>query len=354
MNLYKNSHQLAQELITQLSPAWGVSGYEHTLKPILKDIFNEFPVEITDDFRGNFYIRKDGSQNKQTVMLAAHQDEIGLMVKYIDGLGLVHFSNVGGIDQRTLLNQEVIIHARQNIRGIISLLAQEKATPSKRSFLPEELVIDTGYSLEKATQLIKPGDIVSIVRQPITLLNQRIAGKAMDDRAGIAVMAVCLNELTRIEHKHRVVAVATVQEEVGLRGAVTGTDRLQPEIAVAIDVTHAQTPDSKAQVNHDLGKGPVLALGPNIHPKIFEGLQAAAQENRLPYQIEPAAGPTGTDARVIQLTGEGIPTGLVSIPLRYMHTSVETISLNDVVDSGKLLAYYIASLPEDLEELACF
>ena len=353
MDLYRNSLELAQEIITQLSPAWGVSGYEHTLKPVLKDIFNRFPVEITDDFRGNLYIQKNGNQNTQTVMLAAHQDEIGLMVNYIDSLGMVHFANVGGLDQRTLLNQEVVIHSREAVRGIISLLAKEKGVSSSKSILLEELVIDTGYSAEKVAELIQPGDIISIVRRPLTLLNQKIAGKALDDRAGIAVMAVCINELTRINHRHRVVAVATVQEEVGLRGAVTGTERLKPEIAVAIDVTHAQTPDSKAQVNNQLGKGPVLALGPNINPQIYQGLKTAADENHIPYQIEAVAGPTGTDARVIQLVGEGIPTGLLSIPLRYMHTSVETVSLGDIVDSGKLLAHYIASLPEDLEELSC-
>ncbi len=321
---------------------------------LIQGVFNQFPAEISKDFMGNNYVIKKGIKSKQAVMLAAHLDEIGLIVTYFDNLGFVHFSTVGGIDQRTLLNQEVIIHGREDINGVVSLVSREKLTASKKSFLIDDLIIDIGYSQEKTVQLVKPGDVVSIKREPFTMLNQNIAGKALDDRAGITVMAVCLNELCRIDHKHDVIAVATVQEEVGLRGAFTGTDRIKPEIAVAIDVTHAQTLDTKAQVNIQLGKGPVITLGPNIHPRIYSGLQTAAKENRIPYQIQPVAGPTGTDARVIQLSGQGIPTGLVSIPLRYMHTSVETISVLDVVDCGKLLAYYIASLPEDLEELSCF
>jgi endoglucanase len=150
-----------------------------------------------------------------------------------------------------------------------------------------------------------------------------------------------------------VIAVTTVQEEVGLRGAITGSDKIEPSIAVVIDVTHAQTMDTKNQVSINLDKGPAIPVGPNIHPEVLAKMIKTAEENRIPYQIQPIAGPTGTDARVIQLAGHGTPTGLISIPLRYMHTSVETASLKDITNCGKLLAYFIASLPEDLEELSC-
>jgi endoglucanase len=143
-----------------------------------------------------------------------------------------------------------------------------------------------------------------------------------------------------------------VQEEVGLRGGKTSSEKILPALAVVIDVTHAQTLDTKNQVSINLDKGPVLTIGPNIHPELLKGMTQAAEENRIPYQIQPTAGPTGTDARIIQLAGHGIPTALLSVPLRYMHTSVETASIKDIADCGKLLAYYIASLPEDLEELS--
>jgi len=352
--LNKDSLELARELILKLSEHPGVSGYEYDLAPFLQEVFGELSTETDRDFMGNIYARQKGCSSRQEVMLTAHADEIGLIVNYIDASGFIRFTAVGGIDQRTLLNQEVIIHGLQDIPGVISLIpARERNCVPKRSFLMEDLFIDVGLTREKAVEQIRPGDIVSIKRRPQILLNQRIAGKALDDRAGLVALTVCLNELKKLRHHHPVTVVATVQEEVGLRGATTGADSLKPEIAVAVDVTHAQSLDTKT-VNIQLGKGPVLTLGPNIHPRIFEGLQAAAKENRIPCQIQAAAGPTGTDANVLQLSGFGVPTGLVSIPLRYMHTSVETLALTDVVDCGKLLACYIAALPENLEELSCF
>src|SRR5690554_6497327 len=139
------------------------------------------------------------------------------------------------------------------------------------------------------------------------------------------VMKVCLEELQKIHHDHDVIAVTTTQEEVGLRGAIVSTYTLNPDCAIAIDVTHATTPDTKSMVETELGKGPVIALGPNFHPVVYEELVREAKENRLPYQINPTPGRSGTDAWAIQITQGGVPTGLVSIPLRYMHTTVETL-----------------------------
>jgi len=353
--LYRNSLELARDTIMSLSSGPGVSGYEHTMDSRIESTFGCLPGKPEKDFMGNTYIHKTGTNSNQSVMLAAHVDEIGLMITFIDESGFVHFTTVGGIDQRTLLNQEVVIHGRKDMPGIISFVpSSPKNRNSKKALTVQELVIDIGYSHTEAREVISPGDIISIKRDPVMMMNGKIAGKAMDNRAGVTVLAVCLNELGRIVHRHNVIAVLTAQEEVGLRGAITSTDKTEPNIAVAVDVTHAQTPDTKAQVKTQLGKGPVITIGPNIHPEIFKGMQKSAKENRIPFQIQPSAGPTGTDARVIQLAGYGIPVGLISIPLRYMHTSVETVSLQDIVDSGKLLACYIASLPEDLEELSCF
>jgi putative aminopeptidase FrvX len=349
----RNSWEVAQEAIQLLGGRAGVSGYEQQLIPYLEKIFEPYDVELTNDFMNNCYITKKGFSTSETVMLAAHVDEIGLMVTHIDSRGFVHFQTVGGIDERTLLNQEVIIHGHLDIKGIIGA-NPARVEASKKSISIDDLFIDIGYPSQAALELVKPGDIISINRNTSEMLNKRITGKALDDRAGIAVLAVCINELSRLKHPHKVVAVATVQEEVGLRGATTSSDILEPELAVVIDVTHAQTLDTKNQVNTILGKGPVIALGPNIHPLTFAALKNAAEENRIPYQIQAVAGPTGTDARVIQLKGRGIPTGLLSIPLRYMHTSVETASLQDIVDSGKLLAYYLSSLPDNLEEYSCY
>lgn len=167
-------------------------------------------------------------------------------------------------------------------------------------------------------------------------------------------MQICLQELRRLHHVHDVIAVTTTQEEVGLRGAITSAHTLNPDLAIAIDVTHGSTPDTKGQVNIELGKGPTIALGPNIHPTVYKLMLDAAQDARIPHQIEPIAGMSGTDAWAIQVAQAGVPTGLLSLPLRYMHTSVETISIEDVVNAGLLLANFIARLPEDLEGNLCY
>ncbi len=351
-----NSFDLAQKTIFSLSSQAGVSGYEHELKSVLHEIFEPLSSELNQDFIGNFYASKHGLGSNQTIMLAAHSDEIGLIITHIDDRGFLHFTTVGGIDERTLVHQVVTVHGVKDVRGVISLLPEKDKKGSDKPQTPmlHNLIVDIGYPKSTAETLVKPGDVISIKRTPFTMMGEKIVGKALDDRAGIAVMAVCLNELALLKHQHNVLAVATVQEEVGLRGATTSSNSVLPSLALAIDVTHAQTLDTKNLVSPHLGKGPVITLGPNIHPRIFAHLTETAKDWRLAYQLQPVAGETGTDARVIQLIGCGIPTGLLSIPLRYMHTSVETASLKDIVDCGKLLACFIAALPEDLEEWLCF
>ena len=346
-------HHLVQETIQLLAGKPGISGYEYRLFPALEQILRPIVDEIYTDLMDNCYAVKKGYASNQTIMLAAHSDEIGLMITHIDAKGFLHFSPIGGIDERTLLYQEVTVHGRKDLQGIICFVPETSNDNNRKSIKLEKMAIDIGYTTEEAQQLINPGDIVSINRTTIDMLNQTIAGKSLDNRAGIAVLTVCLSELNSLKHKHNVVAVTTVQEEVGTRGAQTSTEMLNPAIAVAVDVTHGQTIDAKNQVSIHLGKGPAITIGPNIHPTMHSLLTTCAQNNNFPYQIQPIAGPTGTDARIIQLSSSGIPTGLLSIPLRYMHTSVETASLKDVVNCGKLLARFIAALPEDLEEISC-
>jgi tetrahedral aminopeptidase len=345
----------AKEFLKQLSQNSGVSGYEKSLGPLVIKGFQPFTDDVHTDRFGNIYALKKGTQGRYKIMLAAHMDEIGLIVKEVDPRGFVRFTTVGGVDQRTLLSQEVIIYGRRPVHGVIGSmpphLIQEDG---EKAVKMEDLGIDVGLTSEKIREVLRIGDIITLRREPVELLNNLIAGKSLDDRAGVVVMCICLEELQRLRHTHDVVAVATTQEEVGLRGALTSAHTLNPDLAVAIDVTHASTPDTKGQVNIELGKGPTIALGPNIHPIVYQEMASAAQEARLPYQPEPIPGMSGTDAWAIQVAQAGIPTGLLSIPLRYMHTSVETLDMNDVVNSGKLLAHFIAGLPEDLEGILCY
>lgn len=351
----KERVQHAKEFLKKLSEHHGVSGYERSIAPLVIQEFRTSAEEVQTDRFGNIYAHKKGEVGRYKIMLAAHMDEIGLMVKKIDPRGFIRFTTVGGVDQRTLLSQEVIIHGRQPIPGVIgSMPPHLLREDGNKAVKIEDMGIDVGLSYVEIQKLIQVGDIITLKRSPLELLGGLIAGKSLDDRAGVVVMQICLQELHRLHHAHDVIAVTTTQEEVGLRGALTSAYTLNPDLAIAIDVTHAATPDTKGQVSIELGKGPAIALGPNIHPLVYESLTEAAQNARIPYQIEPVAGMTGTDAWAIQVAQAGIPTGLLSIPLRYMHTSVETLDMQDVVDSGLLLARFIARLPEDLEGSICY
>lgn len=347
---------MAREFLSLLSISSGVSGYETSIASLVIERFKCITNEVHCDNFGNVYALKKGNGQRSRIMLAAHMDEIGLIVKGIDSRGFLRFTSIGGVDQRTLLSQEVLVHGRKAIPGIIGTLPPHLLLDIDldKAVKMEDMSIDVGLSPDKVKEQIQVGDIITIKRDTYPLLNNVMAGKSLDDRAGVVVMMICLEELSKLQHTHDVVAVATTQEEVGIRGAFTSAFTLNPDLAVAIDVTHASTPDTKGQLTFDIGKGPTVALGPNIHPAIYRHLYETAQEHRIPIQIEPIPGASGTDAWAIQVTRAGIPTGLVSVPLRYMHTSVETLDLQDVLNSGKLLAHFISSLPDDLEEFLCY
>lgn len=346
----------ASEFLGLLSSGSGVSGYESSIASLVIERFKTITDEVHCDTFGNVYALRKGNGQRGKLMLTAHMDEIGLIVNKIDPRGFLSFTSIGGVDQKNLLSQEVLVHGRQTIPGIIGSLPPHllQSGDSDQAIKMEDMTIDVGLSLEKIKEVIQIGDVITLRRDTYPLLNNVIAGKSLDDRAGVVVMMVCLEELAHLKHSHDVIAVATTQEEVGVRGAFTSAYTLNPDLAVAIDVTHASTPDTKGQTTIDLGKGPVIALGPNIHPAIYRHFSETAQEHRLPIQLEPISGASGTDAWAIQVSQAGIPTGLLSIPLRYMHTTVETLDLQDVLNSGKLLAHFISSLPDDLEGFICY
>ncbi len=336
-----------KELMIELTEASGVSGYETEVAEIIKKRFAKYVDEIKTDALGNVICIKRGKAGKdKRLMLAAHMDEIGLMVTKIDEKGFVKFTNVGGIDQRTLLGQEIIIHGQEKIFGVIGAKPPHLTTTEERknSLKMEDLTIDVGLDKDQVEKLIKIGDIITIKRDLNFLLNDRVAGKALDDRAGIASLYICLKELQSFQHDLDVYCVATAQEEVGTRGAITSTYGINPHIGVAIDVGFGFTPDLNKFDTIEIDKGPAIATGVNIHPNVFNKLRQAAKKAYIDYQIEIAPAPTGTDARSMQISRDGVATGLLSIPLRYMHTSVETISLADIEKTGELLAKFIMEL----------
>lgn len=336
-------------LLKRLSEACGVSGYEQEIRDIVKEEFGRHADEIRTDALGNVIARKSGTgpQPRRSIMLATHMDEIGLIVSDLEK-GYIHFQHVGGYDDRVLPGQEVEVHGRRELPGIIGARPphvlprkdQDQTLPS------DKLLIDVGCAAEQLPELVRVGDLITMNRRLVELKGGLVAGKALDNRVSLASAAVCLEELGRMHHEWDVYAVATVQEEVGYKGAFTSTYQLEPDVGIAIDVTWAPQPGIPDEYAFELGKGPTIPCGPAIHPKLHHALVETAQDIELSYHIEPAERPGGTDAYALQIVRSGMPTALIGVPLRSMHTPVETVSVKDVERAGRLLAAFISRLDQ--------
>jgi putative aminopeptidase FrvX len=336
-------------LLRRLSETSGVSGYEHQVRDIVRGELGRFADEVRTDALGNVIAVKRGTapEPRPAVMIATHMDEIGLMVSDLEE-GFIHFQQVGGYDDRVLLGQEVVVHGQRDLAGIIGARPPHVLPKDERSKpIPyDKLRIDVGLSPEDLTELVRVGDLVTMSRKLVELKGGLVAGKALDDRASVAAAAVCLEELSRMHHLWDVYAVATVQEEMGYQGSITSTYGLQPEIGIAVDVTFGKQPGTPEEHTYELGKGPTIGCGPNFHPKLQEALVETAQTLEISAPLEPSERPGGTDAYAIQISRGGIPAALLSIPLRSMHTPVETIAVKDVERTGRLLAAFISRLDE--------
>lgn len=338
--------------LAALSTATGLSGYEQAVRDLVRTAWEPLVDEIRSDALGNLIAVKRGTQTdgpRRALMLAAHSDEIGLMVTGTKE-GFVRFTTVGGIDLRTIVGQEVVVHGRRELPGIIATRPPHVLSAEDRSkAIPiKDLYVDVGMTADEIDDWVRVGDLISM-RVPFTELSGSfVAGKAFDDRTGVAALSVCLETLQSLAHRWDVYLVATSQEEVGLRGALVSAYGLAPDIAIAIDVTFGAQQGVSERQSVKMDGGPAIGLGQNIHPAVLAGLKKVAAAYELKNQIEVIPGASGTDGWAVQVSRDGIPTGLVSIPLRYMHTVVETVSIADVERTGKLLAWYAADLREDI------
>jgi len=340
------------EITRKLSEANGVSGNEVAVRAIVRDLFGPYADELRTDALGNLIALKKGTGNtgtrRRSIMLAAHSDEIGLMVKGFDE-GFIRFARVGGVDVRTIVGQEVTVHGKRPLPGIVAsrpphvLFAEER----KKVIALDKLFIDVGMSADRVKEMVRVGDFVTMRRDFIELAEGYVSGKTFDDRTGIVALALCLETLSSRQHSWDVYAVATSQEEVGLRGAITSAYGIAPDLAIAVDVGFGLQQGVAEQEAISMDGGPAIAIGPNFHPLLHESIVAMAKASEIKYQLEVSPGPSGTDAWAIQVAREGIPTALFSIPLRYMHTSVETICIKDIERTGRLIAEFIAGLDED-------
>lgn len=346
-------------LLKDFTETPGPSGFEKRIGELIQETWQPFVDEITIDRIGSLVALKEGEglEPRPKIMLAAHMDEIGLMVTKMEtypdtGSGFLRVTSVGGVDKRQLYGQRVLVHGSMNgphdLRGVLGSLPRQMLSRERRekSIAISDLVVDLGLPLEELKAAVAIGDFISFRRPLRKLLNKRVTGKALDNRVSIVVLTKCLEMLGKRSHKWDVIAVTTAQEETALLGAYTSAYDLEPDVAIAVDVTFAKGPGVSEDSSYSLGGGPTIGIGPNVHPGIFKALQDAADRIEIEAHVEPHARMSGTDAVGIQIARHGIPTGLVSIPIRYMHMSTETVSLVDIKRASRLIAEFIVDLDD--------
>lgn len=333
------------------------TGTEEAVADLVRMRLSGVADEIETDVMGSVHALLKGRGSGPSLMLSAHMDEIGLMVTYISDEGFLSVSAVGGVDAAILPGLRVDVHTSEgDVRGVVGRKPIHLIESDERKKVTpiDQLVIDLGLPAKRVKKLVRIGDTLTFGVGFERFGDGMAVSRAFDDKAGVYV---AVRVLERLAQEGRAlgdfVAAGTVQEEIGVRGATTSAYGVDPDVALAFDVTHATDYPGIEKTKHGkivCGQGPVIARGPNINPAVFNRLVAAAEAEGIPYQIEAEPGVTGTDARAIQVTRGGIPTGLVSVPLRYMHTPTEVICLSDLEDTVKLITRFALDLNED----ACF
>jgi len=351
------------ELLTRFSQAHSTSGNEAAVQAL---VVREFK-KLTDDLQitthgsviGIKYAtpsprakksRTRPSSNAPRLLVEAHMDEIGLVVTGIED-GFIRFDEVGYWDLRVLPSQNVLVHGRKTLPGVIgSRPPHVLSTKERHESLPlQQMFIDVGLTDARVRELVSVGDVVTMDRRVTSLENNSYAGKAFDDRAALAALVEFLRQMQNVAHAWDIYAVANVNEEDSALylGALTSAFQIRPQIALCVDVTHAYQPGlAEAQLPR-LGQGPCIARGANVHPFVFEKLRQVALHAAIPHHVTVYGGDTETDAWMMQVAGEGIPTGLLEIPLRYMHTPVETLHLDDVAHAAELVRVFATDLTRE-------
>jgi putative aminopeptidase FrvX len=331
----------------------GLSGFEGPIAQLIEEKWRPLVDEISISRVGSLHALKRGygKEPRPSLMLAAHMDAIGLQVSQIND-GFLHITKIGGIDIRVLPGIEVRVHASgsgEQLPGVIAMPSTRLLPESEndKAVAMQYLFVDTGLTPREVEKKVRVGDLISFANEPMELAGDVLSGHSVDNRSSVAALTVCLEELKNKAHVWDVWAVATVQEETSYLGAYSSAFQLRPQVAIAVDVTHAKGPGVSGWQTFPLGKGVGLCIGPNMHPFLHTKLKEVAERMEIPWFLDVAPSHSGTDAFPIQVSAEGIPTALVEFPIRYMHTPVEAVAVKDIQRAGRLLAEFIASLETD-------
>ncbi len=347
----KESLEFLKELVETPSP----SGFETAVQKVIRKKMETITKDVSIDVIGNLtgVLNKEG---KPKIMLAAHCDEIGLMVKYIDDEGFIYFTMIGGIDNHLIPGRKVYVHTDNGkVLGVIGKKPIHWMEPEERKKVLkiEEMWIDIGAKNKKEAQkIVDIGDPVTIAEGLEVLRDDLLVSKAFDDKMGAYLIVEIMEGLKDKKFSPSLYGVVTVQEEVGLRGAIPSTFRVDPDIGICIEViwaTDHPSIDKKKIGEYKIGSGPVISRGANINPKLFSLLIDTAKKEKIPYQVFGEPGRSGTDTNVMQLTKEGVATALVSVPIRYMHTPIEMLSTKDLDNTASLIIALIKRIKPGMD-----
>lgn len=324
------------------------SGYEERAAEVYRQYTKDFADKIHTDIHGNVWaIANPDAEMK--IMLAGHMDEIGFIIHYISDDGFLYFSGIGGHDSVIPVGQRVWVHGKERVPGIIGRKAIHLLEDEERKKKPElkDLWIDIGASSrEEVEKVIRLGDVVTFQYEFEMLMGDRATARGFDNKMGSFIVAEALRLLKQdggLDPGVGVYAVATVQEEIGLRGARTASYGIGAQSGLAVDVNHAVDYPGVSKSRYgalDVGKGPSVMRGANANPMVFKMVTDAGDQDKIPYQVDVAPGGTGTDGNAMQLNQGGMAVGILGVALRYMHTPCELLSITDVEDCARLMAAY--------------
>lgn len=336
-------------LTERLCSVPGPSGSEYNVHATLKELLQPLADEVTTDVMGNLLaVKRCGIENAPRLLLDAHLDEVGLIVTGYDK-GFLCFDTLGGVDPRMLPAREVTVLTDPPLHGVIDTLPPHilKGSEMDKTVERDKLRIDVGLSDEAARARVPQGTPVVFYADCIPLGKNRICSKALDDRACAAILVSVMEHLQNKKLAVDIYCQFASQEELGMRGSITGTYSVNPDEALVVDVTHGSTPDAKKEETLLMGGGAAIGVGPNMTRRMSDKLLALAKEKEIPYQVEVLRGCSGTNAWAIQVSRSGVATALISLPVRYMHTPVETMDLRDAEAIVRLLCAYIESYGEE-------
>ena len=330
-----------ENILTKLCACTTVSGNELENFLLIKKLLPENTL-LESDNNGNIVATLGNSNSDNIILLDAHNDQIGFIVTYIDEKGFIKVSNCGGIDRRVLLGSVVTVKGKYDIKGIICCLPPHLSDGGEdKAPSVDSIYIDTGLSKEDVTALVSLGDRVVINATPKKLLGTRFTGVGLDNKAGVATIIKVAHLLSNEELNCCVKLLFSCQEETGFLGSKTASFSISPKCAIVVDVSFATQPSVPSEKCGVMSKGPMIGIAPILNKDIFAYLKNIAENNNIPYQIEVMNSTTGTNADAITISKGGVPTGLVSIPLRNMHTQAEVVDMQDIDNSAQLIATFI-------------